>query len=522
MKNNIIFEKIFRHLYISRIIFVLFISFYAFTVFSTYNLPQHILTDAAYYLMGAENIASGNGFVSYNVGYLADTSVNDFKTLVPITRYQPFYSFLVGNTAHISGTSVLLAAQIVNFIAYGIFLIMWLLLYKKIFQNTKLFFIASLFLLFTSGIFTYIIPPHTEMLFLALLGILGNTLYWWHKTENSKYKYLFTALLASITVLILLTRYAGIGMVLGFALTFFFFLLKLKWKEIAKHIVLFGTIFVTGFGLWAWRNLQAAGTVTSKFPDNYHGTLFDWERIIEILNHFITFSLGLPSSFEKYYFLLLLPLMFFAGWLIYKKSFSTNPLNIWFVVSLLVYVAMIVYLGIGNRAVSRENGFMRFFFLTQPFLIGVIMNMIPSFRLLPQTFFTKLSQLFILGIVAISLLSGVNRTRIYFQNLPNYDIQQDFYSEIKNTATQNDLILSNEWQNVSANTSLPIVQINYLNDIDSLKTKYKNKYSKVYLALHKDVGITYREGVHTWEKLLENKIYTVITENEETIFVEIE
>ncbi len=177
-------------------------------------------------------------------------------------------------------------------------------------------------------------------------------------------------------------------------------------------------------------------------------------------------------------------------------------------------------MGIGNRAVDKINGFMRFFALLQPFLVAILVLMLRSLFQLKENILAKLSIIFIVSILAISLLSGMNRTRIFIQTLHKAEENNGFYESIRQKATESDLILSNQWQNVSARTALPIVQIHYKQDIDNFVLKYKGKYNKIYIVLLKDVGVTYRQGVDTWQELLKDKQVTIIAENPETIFVE--
>jgi len=505
---------------LKRIIYALFILFFAFIALKIFPVSEHILTDAAYYLMGAESIAKGNGFYSYNVGYLEDASINDFKNLIPITRYQPLLSVTIAAVSKLLGINILLASRVVNILFYAVFLFTWLVLYQKLFSNTGYFAIASLFLLFTAQIYTYFLPPHSEMLFIALLGVLGNLIYFWHDAKSIKVQFFYTFLLAFISILIVLTRYAGIGFIVAFFIGFLLVFQASDFRQRIVHFFVYGVTFSIGFGFWAYRNMVAMGAITSKYPDNYHGTLFDFDRIVEILNYFLGFSLGFPSSIENYLFLLLIPILLIIGYLFYKKYYATNPVSLWLLISVTVYVSMIIYMGIGNRAVDKINGFMRFFALLQPFLVAILVLMLRSLFQLKENILAKLSIIFIVSILAISLLSGMNRTRIFIQTLHKAEENNGFYESIRQKATESDLILSNQWQNVSARTALPIVQIHYKQDIDNFVLKYKGKYNKIYIVLLKDVGVTYRQGVDTWQELLKDKQVTIIAENPETIFVE--
>lgn len=505
---------------LKRIVYVFFLFFFVFITVKIFPVSAHILTDAAYYLMGAENLAKGNGFYSYNVGYLEDLSANDFKNLIPITRYQPFVSLCIAGVSKLLGVNVLIASRIVNIIFYAVFLFTWLNLYRKLFSNTAYFAFSSLFLLFTAQIYTYFLPPHSEMLFIALLGILGNLIFLWHDSITVRMQFLYTFLLALTSILIVLTRYAGIGFILAFFIGFLLVFQNSDFKKRVAHFFVYGFMFAIGFGFWAFRNILAMGAITSKYPDNYHGTLFDFDRIIEIINLFLSFSLGLPSSLENYSFLLLFPILIILVFLFYIKQYNTNPVSLWLLISVFVYVSMIIYMGIGNRAVDKINGFMRFFALLQPFLVAILVLTLRALFNIRENILAKFSILFVAGLLLISLLSSANRTRIFIQTLPSERENTNFYSKIKATATENDLVLSNQWQNVSARTALPIVQIHYKKDIEQFMEKYKGKYNNVYLVLLKNVGVTYRQGVDTWQELLKDRKIKIISDSKEAIFVQ--
>jgi len=508
--------------YINKITILFVFLFFNFTVYFSYNSSLHILTDAAYYLMGADNLANGNGFTSYNVGYLNEMKTQDFKELIPITRYQPLYSVCIAAVKKL-GFETLPASRYVNFFFLGIFLLTWVNLFNKIFTNKYFSALANLFLIFSAGIFTYYLPPHTEMFFLAQLGILGNLIFYWNQIPENQTikKYSISILISLVLIAIVLTRYAGIGFIIGFFVASFFIFQNTKPSDKLKHILMIGILFAIGFSFWAFRNIEIMGSITDKYPNNYHGTLFDFERIFQVINLFLTFSLGLPSFIEKFSFILLFPIFLILSYIIYNKKFCSNPINYWFLITIFVYISMVIYMAIGNRAVDRINGFQRFFALTQPFLIGILLFMLQILNQLSKNIFGNLSKVFIIGLVAVSLLSGINRTRIYFQTLPAKEINQNIYTIIKQNATKNDLILSNEWQNVSAKTSLPIVQLHYRHEIDSLKLYYKGKYSNTYLVLLKDVGITYRKGVDTWTEILKDRNFEIIDEKPEAIFVKL-
>ncbi len=504
------------------VVLLFFTIFYSFTVFKTYNVSQHILTDAAYYLMGAENLAQGNGFYAFNVGYLENIDIKDFKSLEPITRYQPMVSVAMAFFIKVFDVSVLQASRWVNLFFYAVFLVSWLFFYQKVLKNEFLFLISALFLIFTSGVFTYITPPHSEMLFMALLGIFANLILFWQQSEKENSQSIYTILLAIVSVLIVLTRYAGIGFIVGFGIAFLIILAKKPLKLIFFHLFIYGFTFFSGFGFWAYRNLNVAGSVTSKYPDNYFGTLFDFNRIVEILNYFTSFSLALPNKILAFSFLLLIPILFVLVFLFYKNKIKNNPVFTWLIVSVFVYVSMIIYVGVRNREVSLEGGFMRFFFLLQPFVVGILILSAEKLLEIRQFLVAKISLFFIGGLLFLSLVSGVNRTRIFFQTLPKEKENNAFFEQIKQKATRNDLILSNNWQDVSARTSLPIVQIHFQKDIDSLMTRYQNKFQKVYLILYKNVGVTYRQGVDTYTQLLDKKHFETIKEDSMIIFLQLE
>lgn len=264
-------------------------------------------------------------------------------------------------------------------------------------------------------------------------------------------------------------------------------------------------------------------------PKPIHNQEVDFDflpRTIEVLNYFFTDSLAFPSSLEKVAVLLILPLLAVFAWIFFKrKEFSDNPLlksrHLWLPLVLAIYVAEIVYAGLNNPA-SRTIGFMRFYYLTQPVLIAILLLMLKNLnQYKSKSALNRIFQYGLVALLAVSALLSTNRTRLFFQNQHTSYDQSGLYMAVEENISAGDVLLSNHWAAVSINTGKPCGQIGGASDTKQRLASWKTPYKEAYLVLFKDIGVTYRQGAPVWNETLEKLPSETVFENEKAVLVKV-
>ena len=149
--------------------------FYLFVIFTIifsiiiFRIPLILAGDSTAYLSAADNIAKGLGFYSFNMFFSGSDNV-----FTPITNFQPSYSFLISILIWMFEMNTIMAARIINFIFWAIYLASWIATFKLIFSKKSMYFItACIFLLFY---WSYAIAALSESVFVGFLGLLAYSL----------------------------------------------------------------------------------------------------------------------------------------------------------------------------------------------------------------------------------------------------------------------------------------------------------------------------------------------------------
>lgn len=485
-----------------------------------------IYTDSAYYAMGAQHIAEGKGFTAYNIGFLADDAEIAPWQERKITAYYPAYSFFVGIFIAL-GMSTVVAAKLVNSLFWLIFFLGWLNFFRLIFKENPVLIISSaLLLLWGAGGWTYTNVLISEPVFIASLAVLANGVVLYYAARSTGRKLLWLLLMVLASAMLVLSRKAGISIV---AATFFALAVQAVFQRTKArffHALVYGGLFTVLFLPWWLRNFQIAEKAAPYALGNDASTIFDFPRIFELLNYFFTDTLNLPARTEPFAALLLVLFTGIIAWLLIKKPDNMTrekvfpPVVLWLLAVLIFYAGMIVFVGIFHHGFNRYLGLARYHYLMQPLLAGVLLWWL---RVLHQSYNTniisKLAKYIIAALLFVSAVSGLNRSRVFFATLLPEPDNTEVFRAVKENVTTDDVLYSNHWQKVTAQTAVPAIQIGSALHLQQLSDSLAFVPQNTYLFLYKGVGYTYRQDVEKWNITLQSISAEIISENENAVFV---
>lgn len=166
------------------------------------NYGLGVSSDSTAYLDLAKNISEFRGIVNYNGRF--------------INQWPPFYPVLLGAFTFVFGIDTLLASSLLN-----IFLVfICSLIFYSILNYLKVEALHSLILcliLIISTSFTVFLWAWSEPLFITILAV--STLYFLKWESQQKRRYLL--IVSLLSGLLLLTRYAAVGFILGYSFYIF-------------------------------------------------------------------------------------------------------------------------------------------------------------------------------------------------------------------------------------------------------------------------------------------------------------
>jgi 4-amino-4-deoxy-L-arabinose transferase-like glycosyltransferase len=292
--------------------------------------------DSVYYVMGAQNLLSGNGYSRYSGGWEP----------VPITGFPPIFSLILAG-AGLFTSDLFNAARVINILLFGlnIFLVGFLTL--RFTRNIVAALIASALVTASSSMIHYHAWVMTEGLFIFLTLISLYTLVIYFETSKL-YLLVISALLMAASIL---TRYVGLTSVamagLGILL-----LSRFSWKKRLLHLVVLAVISLVPFILWLYRNSAVSHTLVNR-QLVVHLMSAELVRgfISEAVSWFSPRILHLPYVFDGLLFIifaLLIPLLYLINEIkrgILRKStpwekFEIMPLLIIFFIP--CYVILLV------------------------------------------------------------------------------------------------------------------------------------------------------------------------------------
>lgn len=204
-------------------------------------------TDGARYLSTAESIAASRGIIDY-LG-------------LPLVNWPPLYPILIAGFSLLTGLDVFAVGQIINILAYGIFIYLGGILFERSLPGNWTFAVLATLVLATSlPILEVSANIASDPLFMiaVLLFLLAAQNY---AKSPSRRRW---GLLAGIAIVSCFLRYAGLALVLsGTAIVF------LTWRSSLRRAFLeaaaFGLLAAAPIAAWALlHNLPAAGSLLGE------------------------------------------------------------------------------------------------------------------------------------------------------------------------------------------------------------------------------------------------------------------
>ncbi len=250
---------------------------YVLLVTIQYNIGVGI--DSVSYLEGARNICSGNG-------YTTRSPLNEFSL---ITHWPPLYSACIAFTSLITHLDCLDAVKYLSAILLGLTILLSNIILNKFQSNIFLKIIFNLLLL-TSYAFQGYLILQSESLFILLIIIQLYFLITFLETKNNRYL-IIASLFLGFSIL---TRFAGVGLMLGVVL--FFFLQKEKLTNKITTIFIYGSIATCIVASWIiFASLHSSNASDRSFIFHLI-TLHHLERLGGTIIHWIspsfTFIIG--------------------------------------------------------------------------------------------------------------------------------------------------------------------------------------------------------------------------------------
>jgi hypothetical protein len=329
--------------------------------------------DSIQYIMGAENLAEGNGFSRMSGG----------GELRPITGFAPLYSTVLAGLS-LFGLDIFQAARILNALLFGVNIFLVGKLISRYTESAWPALLGSALVLTSNTQIQFHIMALTEptLIFLMLLAIYSLTQY---LDTNNRFMLLLSAVAVSLGSL---TRYVGVSMT-ATGLILIFFLSKNSWKRRVLDCAIFGGISLLPIFLWLRRSTSESGTLANRVI-SYHpmSTKIARVYVAEVASWFIPRILGLPRPVRNVLVALLAlpwPALFFfleGRAVLEKKDVKCRPfwslpwalvLNSFIFILILIINTSLLDAGTPVSAPPR--------YLTPIFVSCVILFVIVAFRL---------------------------------------------------------------------------------------------------------------------------------------------
>lgn len=204
--------------------------------------------DSTSYLMGAENLLSGNGYSRYSGGY----------EIRPITGFPPFYSVTLAALGSI-GLDLLDAARGLDAFLFGANILSVCLLVYLMTGSTRGSLAAGALFLGRDVLFELHgwVMSEAVYIFLAFLAILGLGMYF------QRQRWAWVVVAAMLTATASLTRYVGLALAGTGMLAIAVFGPQDIVRRI-RHLVVFGIVSLLPFYVWIQRNATVAGTLVNR------------------------------------------------------------------------------------------------------------------------------------------------------------------------------------------------------------------------------------------------------------------
>jgi len=355
---------------------LLFVVFYILT--NSHGLA--ISPDSSSYLQVANSLLNGEGFYNKIGGF--------------VKHWPPLYPISIAFIAKLTFTNVETAGLILNGLTIVISYIFGFKILKQLHLNFIFCYITPL-LMVVSKAFTLSAFMLSESLFIAF-EIMALFYYLkWVNLKNYKYLLVFSVLCGALV----LTRYAGVGIILGFLIFELFFNSKSVIKGI-KHCIIIGLPVLIGIAFWfTYIKLNSDSTEVRKIGVH----VLSLSKFLSIFKNIGLWFINKSSSVFLGY------LMFFGSFIYYYKQIKLNfnivfkrlkfqkkPLTLFLLLSLTYLGFLLISMLFFDRETPGSNRILSLIF---PFLLFIITI------LFDELFKTELRKTVYIGLAA--LLIGI-------------------------------------------------------------------------------------------------------------------
>lgn len=204
--------------------------------------------DATRYILGAMNMLAGNGY-SY---------ISGGGEIVPITTFPPFFPLVLAGLGA-TGMDLFVMARVLNTILFGVAIFLSGYLVFRHTQSLWTAIIASTLIIVSPTLVELFGWSMSDPLFIVLMlaAILG---FHFYLEKEKPWMLIMTGVLVGLACI---TRYAGLALVIGIALSVLF-LSRLDWKQRVLRTLAVSVLGVAPLAVWTWRNSRQAGTLANR------------------------------------------------------------------------------------------------------------------------------------------------------------------------------------------------------------------------------------------------------------------
>lgn len=361
--------------------------------------------DSVNYVEIANNFKDGKGIIN-NKGKL-------------VNHWPPFYSILKGTFSKLTGVEVLNMARYLNAVLIALVFVLFNLIIKRYQLNTALQASLNLILLFSAPLTIFLMVWSEGLFMFILLTIVYFYLNW--LDTNKTHQLILAGLLSGIMIL---TRYAGIGFILGI-LIYTFFLHKDKFSKRFLYCCIYGGISLATFSTWTlYTSLSEQATVSRKFV--YHPITLD-----KIKTFFITLNNWIVPSYSiiAYIFLAILFMLLWSN-LKAKQglpSINTKAKESMKLIGILIaayFFLLLVAISFFDAYTPLDNRILSSIFVLILLLLAPLLNKISFHQIEQRSVFA------ILGVILISTsLHNIPTYQKYYQEGRGYNSKKWIESE---------------------------------------------------------------------------------------------
>lgn len=361
-------------------------------------------SDSVAYIQGAINIKNGHGYARFS----------GENTLEPITGFPPVFSAVLASLSLV-GMDVLSAGRVLNAILFGVNIFLVGLL---IFFSTRSLWASLLGCMLGMGfwgmIFTHAwLMSEALFILLMLLGFYVFTRY----MENKHH--LLIILVGILSALSVLTRYAGLSLVVTFALGILLFN-KQSWKQrIIDVSILVGVSLIPEI-FWVYRNFRLAETMTNRVAGYYR---LSYELLAAYANEWTTWLFPRPFDLpwrprvvSTFSIIVVVSILYiytqYKGGFVKKELLAGESILPWILfIFIPVYTGAIIFNNMFFDAISSLSAVRRFFLPLFISLVVLMINMVYNMVWVQSSKFwlKALSTGYILVIIIFQIIGSASK-----------------------------------------------------------------------------------------------------------------